>query len=949
MPPFNALFQGKASEWVEVRGDDAELYLRGPAHETWKTAKSRHPDDKDTSLFTDKEFPAEPSSIDGQRGLVRPNLIGDRSAPLCRCNVEAREDTVRREGPNKGRAHWHCAARKCGFFCWADRVQVQPCQMTWRRSSDSLVVTDFGFRAADLRQGAVGDCWFLSALAVVAERHDLILKLFAGGCERAASGCYLLRLFLDGQWACVVVDDSFPCTDKQRRPDGTGLAYSRASSKQLWVPLIEKAYAKSHGSYKAISGGHVAEALHDLTGAPVETLDFDAPGFDPDKLWEQLLSFRRSGFPMGCGTVGNPELEQVGLFGMHAYSILDVREVRDSSQALRGFERSAELSYGRAKDPCTLRLVRLRNPHGIGEWSGDWSDSSPSWTAEIASQLVSDGEHCAPTGLHDGTFWMDFPHFLSAFHDVEVCKAHRGWHARSFHNAFPTRLCQTTACVCREVYLIRISGASNAQLYISILQPTKRGAWCREDRKKSYRLGDGSLVLLRLEAAENYSPSSWKPVSAVAGGLFGTKRDNHVYCELADPDSLYLLVCFSFGYGPHAAETRDAAPFRVRFYSSEPLKVQTHQASSVPGKALTEALHLTLLRLPAWNRQQQPSRNLGGCLKVLLVQGEGTVALLAANTGSNDAQVRIIILAVGMIARSGAGILADLEASSSKTRNGHGFLASRSGLCFACGGQGHYARDCPKARNGIRGAAWGRWGPPVEKRYAALEMVPAGSQRLVMVIVQSAQSWGLQALEVEAVQTAEMHVPDNKTIDELKLEPLCVPRDGLFAPQTCNVAQWEEAEKDAFDAEAGAMGQALDISDRTQQQSLQEALIESEKSFKSEERRLLKAALAESRGEPGSNLEAPAKGGHVVIAVEDSGAGDLQLSSRDAFAQSLQASCASLVQDEARQLEVALASSKLEAQHHSARSSELAPIDLISDDDESEPAAKRLKPATSPC
>ena len=47
-----------------------------------------------------------------------------------------------------------------------------------------------------------------------------------------------------------------------------GLAFSRAANAQLWVCLLEKAYAKAHGSYRAISGGHIAEALLDLTGAP---------------------------------------------------------------------------------------------------------------------------------------------------------------------------------------------------------------------------------------------------------------------------------------------------------------------------------------------------------------------------------------------------------------------------------------------------------------------------------------------------------------------------------------------------------------------------------------------------------------------------------------------------------------------------------------------------------
>jgi calpain-15 len=46
----------------------------------------------------------------------------------------------------------------------------------------------------------------------------------------------------------VIVDDQFPCLYK--RP-----IFSSANGKELWVLVLEKVWAKIHGSYKRIEYG----------------------------------------------------------------------------------------------------------------------------------------------------------------------------------------------------------------------------------------------------------------------------------------------------------------------------------------------------------------------------------------------------------------------------------------------------------------------------------------------------------------------------------------------------------------------------------------------------------------------------------------------------------------------------------------------------------------------
>ena len=86
---------------------------------------------------------------------------------------------------------------------------------------------------------------------------------------------------------------------------------------------------------------------------------------------------------MGCATNGDEtgELKEMGLCGSHAYSVLSVREVtlRDHGHFGGGGVRKE-------------RLVHVRNPHGVGEWNGDWSENSEKWSSVLRSEGSARGD-----------------------------------------------------------------------------------------------------------------------------------------------------------------------------------------------------------------------------------------------------------------------------------------------------------------------------------------------------------------------------------------------------------------------------------------------------------------------------------------------------------------------------------------------------------------------------
>lgn len=817
------------AEWLSLTGDDAmtSQALR-EARAEWHQALQ----ELQACAFEDRDFDAEPRSICGRGEDGTRN--GNAGELHCRCGKACKKSEVKKEGPTKGRPYWHCETRRCGFFSWADSQNRRQGKIWWQRFPEFLVVSDFGFRAEDLKQGGVGDCWFLSALAVVAQRPDLILRLFGGETARNAVGCYQINLFLDGDWKAITIDDRLPCTDQQRRPDGSGLAFSRADGQQLWVPLLEKAYAKAHGSYQAISGGEIAEALLDLTGCPTESIDFDEPGFDPEELWQRLMDFKAADFPMGCATAGNPELREVGLCGNHAYSVLDVREIFDPRFMGR------ELGYGGARQEGQVRLLRLRNPHGVGEWNGEWSDKSTEWTESLSSELGC-------TGVDDGTFWMDYTHFLMAFQVVDVCLAHRGWHAASFSNGFCAK--SSGSRVCKNIYELCCERPTT--LYAMALQPTKRGAWCREDRKKSYKPGDISLLVLRLSPEGHFEE--------VVGGNFFCADIMARRCVEAklEPKKRYLLVPFSFGAGAtaHTGEARGTAPFQIRLFASQPLGLRVAESERHPQlvAAALSGLHaapLTLRSAPArrFRRLYRPLGREGLCL--FQVTGEGAVLLLVANASSEEATLRLRAEVKVMTARSSEGLLVASAKEEEKAE----------ATCFNCGKVGHFAQDCPTPKRGLRTP----WRYPAKwRRVQSICRVPAQTQRFCMALVGNGMQAEIGGVEVEVANSSEEWAEKVKTPGKqqalsswLKAQagPLEQPLDAFEArPLMAGLVQC--ARSGATTPATTATTAVAELLERLSEEALTEAAASSLAEWQAEEERQLQEALAASANAANGTVE----------------------------------------------------------------------------------------------
>ncbi|KAL3932109.1 MAG: hypothetical protein SGBAC_011003 [Bacillariaceae sp.] len=666
----------------------------------------------------------------------------------CYCGIIAASKKVQSDGPNYGRFYLACGRSKqrkrsrnsnnddttsagkveatdkqCKFFHWDKDGSLggyhssnhRWSQISWHPFVGSSFVISrilpsssdrqqkrlksgetkkgmLDMRPDHIRQGALGNCWFLSALAVVSEQPNLLQRVLTHS-ETNEKGCYQINLCLDGKWTPIMVDAYLPvvkmskeeqdgkkmATAGHQKIDFRGVANCKSRDSTmaypafcavprgiLWPALIEKAYAKAHGSYANLSGGFIAEGLADLTGASTETIVFEREQLlDPtgDELWVKMLSFSDAGFLMGVATNRGGD----GLVGCHAYSVLKVLELHDrvmgAQPKLTSFfcgknidfeepsdspnpnEERVNLTETLASNNCgseprqSIRLVRIRNPWGKKEWTGSFSSRSANWTKRMRKELGQDA-WCE----NDGTFWMPYHDVVSRFHHMDICKTREGWVHQSVDGVFDNPA--TSSNTSREILsssssLFQISCTKPTWTFFSLIQPKKRA-----NTATRYWYSDLSMVVLKRSRG---STGKWICESISLDGV--TRRLD--YEIFLDPSLEYCII--PFAGMPRAASNR--FPYRLTAYSSHPVQIQAQCNDDLYCPIVLKGLHNELLKDPM-NATHVVSVNAHlicakkrGCLYLLAVNnskhsflslllkvniGNGTIILFGRNDDTHD-------------------------------------------------------------------------------------------------------------------------------------------------------------------------------------------------------------------------------------------------------------------------------------------------------------------------
>ena len=202
-------------------------------------------------LHKDKDFPADETSL-GAIEAKESSIVWCRSEQLL--GVEDDDDRKEETGEGKGKG------------------QMTNSTMVSRGKGSNAKLFEDGVTPSDICQGALGDCWLLAALAILAECNGVIEGVFAQK-SYSRRGKYTVKLYSGElkKWVSVTVDDQIPCRSipGAAPPHDVETLFTKPRGSELWVVILEKAFAKAVGGYATLEGGHSLWALEALTGDKV--------------------------------------------------------------------------------------------------------------------------------------------------------------------------------------------------------------------------------------------------------------------------------------------------------------------------------------------------------------------------------------------------------------------------------------------------------------------------------------------------------------------------------------------------------------------------------------------------------------------------------------------------------------------------------------------------------
>ena len=273
----------------------------------------------------------------------------------------------------------------------------------------------------DVKQGIIGNCYFLCVLSSFAKRPEIYDKIIIDK-KINPNGLYKLRFIINGIPQIIYVDDYFPTLNQK-------FAFAQ-SPNEFWVQLLEKAWAKINLSYANTISGIPYEVFNCLSEAPCENISHEKNSIYV--LWKELLRAKEYGYYITCNTkyLSKEQEDNEGLISGHSYAVIDLFEfnmfykkgtISESNYKKNNSNNLRENNY--EDNNSVLRIMKIYNPWAYFEWKGKFNDNDEkSWNRiPLLKKLVGYNNN------DDGIFFMEFKDYYKKFHSTYILNYLKDW------------------------------------------------------------------------------------------------------------------------------------------------------------------------------------------------------------------------------------------------------------------------------------------------------------------------------------------------------------------------------------------------------------------------------------------------------------------------------------------------------------------------------------------
>eukprot|EP00736_Rhodelphis_marinus_P001783 Rmarinus@m.4088 len=311
------------------------------------------------------------------------------------------------------------------FLCSLTDGRGRP-TLTWLRpteivSQNSYVVLPMEPHPNDVFVGILEDAYLISAFRELARRGML------GGVildQYLPWGVIGVNLFVFGKWHVIIIDDLLPCHETNTAwvpvfstPSGDH-SWNPAADPEapFWGMLMEKAFAKLHGSYQALSDGVAGDVISYVTGCLLKHVHLWGDEFVTAdagaKLFEILHDVVLPVSMRSPKKIPDP-LTDITLWGaLHntmafcSGNAPDVRNIgKVDSGTLREVEDGLTLGSSYPVLACSRvnkhRVVGLNDFRGLLKRTGEWSVHSRQWNPQARTTFACETGFLPPCGLGD--------------------------------------------------------------------------------------------------------------------------------------------------------------------------------------------------------------------------------------------------------------------------------------------------------------------------------------------------------------------------------------------------------------------------------------------------------------------------------------------------------------------------------------------------------------------